>query len=174
MMHGWPGKGSSRFAAIIHTCIPGSFQEFLPVIKPLTGLWTSSAGKRISFDVVVPSLPGFLFSSPPPQDWTTNDTARIFNTLRYSRYSTDRVYLEPHSPFFVPQARSRSQAILYTVQYQCTCRQPEPIPFVAPTPDEIAAENITLSDIAKVTEGRTMDYPARGMGYFFYRADIPT
>jgi hypothetical protein len=40
------------------------------------------------------------------------------------------------------------------------------IPFVAPTPDDIAANNITLSDIAKVTEQRTADNRATGQGYF--------
>jgi hypothetical protein len=35
----------------------------------------------VSFEVVIPSLPGFVFSSLPSVDWKTNDTARIFNTL---------------------------------------------------------------------------------------------
>ncbi|KAJ7245774.1 Alpha/Beta hydrolase protein [Mycena rebaudengoi] len=67
LVHGWPG----------------SFQEFLPVIKPLTQSRASSTGKKLSykFNVVIPSLPGFVFSSPPPLNWTVDDTARIFNTL---------------------------------------------------------------------------------------------
>ena len=35
----------------------------------------------MSFHVVVPSLPGFTFSSAPPANWTLDDTARVFNTL---------------------------------------------------------------------------------------------
>ncbi|KAJ6519255.1 Alpha/Beta hydrolase protein [Mycena sanguinolenta] len=145
MMHGWPG----------------SFQEFVPVVKPLTELWTSPNGKRISFDVVAPSLPGFLFSSPPPQNWTTNDTARIFNTLMVDvlGYST-----------YALHGTDRGSVIGYTLYstFNTSVRAAnlKSIPFVAPTPDEIAAENITLSDIAKVTEERTVDYRARGMGYF--------
>ncbi|KAJ7788969.1 Alpha/Beta hydrolase protein [Mycena leptocephala] len=81
LVHGWPG----------------SFQEFLPVIKPLTQSWTSPTGKKLSYNVVVPSLPGFVFSSAPPLNWTVNDTARIFNTLMtdvlgystYAVHSTD-------------------------------------------------------------------------------------
>ncbi|TEY28353.1 hypothetical protein BOTCAL_1035g00010 [Botryotinia calthae] len=66
---------------------PGSFMEFLPVIDPLTAASsTSNETSRsnrtsTSFHVVVPSLPGFAFSSVPPVNWTLNDTARVFNTL---------------------------------------------------------------------------------------------
>ena len=59
----------------------GSFHEFIPVIKPLLQSATTSSGKNISFDVIVPSLPGFTFSSAPPANWTVADTGRIFNTL---------------------------------------------------------------------------------------------
>jgi hypothetical protein len=38
-------------------------------------------GKDVSYHVVVPSLPGFAFSSAPPADWTVDDTGRILNAL---------------------------------------------------------------------------------------------
>ncbi|KAF7340154.1 Epoxide hydrolase domain protein [Mycena venus] len=144
MMHGWPG----------------SFQEFQPVIKPLTQLWKSPSGKRISFDVVAPSLPGFLFSSPPPQNWTTNDTARIFDTLMvdvlgystYALHGTDRGAIIGYTLYNSFNTSARAANV-------------KSIPFVAPTPDEIVTNNITLSDIAKVTEQRTVDFRATGMGY---------
>jgi pimeloyl-ACP methyl ester carboxylesterase len=60
---------------------PGSFLEFTPIIKELTKVATTSTGKPISFHVVVPSLPGFAFSSAPPANWTLEDTARIQHTL---------------------------------------------------------------------------------------------
>jgi hypothetical protein len=83
------------------TVLPGSFQEFLPVIKPLTQSWTSPTGQNVSYNVIVPSLPGFLFSSPPPQNWTIVDTARLFNTLmtdvlgysKYALHATDWVLI---------------------------------------------------------------------------------
>jgi hypothetical protein len=40
------------------------------------------------------------------------------------------------------------------------------VPFVAPTPEEIAAANITLSAIEQVAAQRTVNFRARGMGYF--------
>ncbi|KAJ7141268.1 Alpha/Beta hydrolase protein [Mycena epipterygia] len=64
LLHGWPG----------------SFQEFLPVIKPLT-----ETSANVSFNVVVPSL---VFSSAPPFNWTVEDTARIFNTLMTEVWDT--------------------------------------------------------------------------------------
>ncbi|KAJ7171790.1 Alpha/Beta hydrolase protein [Mycena crocata] len=129
LLHGWPG----------------SFQEFLPVIKPLTRLWTNPTGQRVSFNIVAPSLPGFIFSSPPPQNWSSADNARLFNTLMtdvlgystYALHGTDRC---PRGALEV-------------------CAVPRP------DTEEIAANNITLSDIAKTVEQRTMDYRARVMGY---------
>ncbi|KAF8598948.1 alpha/beta-hydrolase [Ceratobasidium sp. AG-I] len=57
---------------------PGSFYEFSQVITPL-----SKPGKdsNVSFHVVVPSLPGFGFSSPGPDGWNLNGTASLFDTL---------------------------------------------------------------------------------------------
>ncbi|KAJ7900597.1 Alpha/Beta hydrolase protein, partial [Mycena olivaceomarginata] len=57
MLHGWAG----------------SFHEFLPVINLLTQSPMSASGKNVSFNVVVPSLPGFVFSSAPPANWSTDD-----------------------------------------------------------------------------------------------------
>ncbi|KAJ4864059.1 alpha/beta hydrolase fold domain-containing protein [Trichoderma breve] len=60
---------------------PGSFLEFIPLIKNLTQKAKTSTGKHVSFDVIVPSLPGFAFSSAPGANWTVDDSARVFNTL---------------------------------------------------------------------------------------------
>lgn len=68
LLHGWPG----------------SFLEFVPIIRNLTARAMASSGRSVSFHVVVPSLPGFTFSSAPPINWTTNDTARIFDQLMTS------------------------------------------------------------------------------------------
>lgn len=73
LIHGWPG----------------SFYEFSEVIKPLSE--NGGAGRGSNFHCVVPSLPGFCWSDPPPRKgWTVKDTARIFDTLMqrlgYDRY----------------------------------------------------------------------------------------
>ncbi|KAF2136977.1 uncharacterized protein K452DRAFT_236661 [Aplosporella prunicola CBS 121167] len=71
LVHGWPG----------------SFYEFSRVIEPLT----SSQGDAPVFDVVVPSLPGYTFSSGSPRrGWMLQDTARVYDALMqrlgYSSY----------------------------------------------------------------------------------------
>jgi pimeloyl-ACP methyl ester carboxylesterase len=94
LIHGWPGLclNLPTSGIILRRIFSGSIQEFLPIIKPLTQPWTSPTGKNVSFNVIVPSLPGFLFSSPPPQNWTNLETAHLFNTLMtdvlgYSKYA---------------------------------------------------------------------------------------
>ena len=47
MLHGWPG----------------SFLEFLEILRLLTRKYTAST---LPYHIVVPSLPGYAFSSPPP------------------------------------------------------------------------------------------------------------
>lgn len=44
---------------------PGSFLEFLPILDILR---TEYDAKTLPYHVIVPSLPGFAFSSPPPLD----------------------------------------------------------------------------------------------------------
>lgn len=60
MVHGWPG----------------SFYEFSRVIDPL-----SNSESHVPFHCVVPSLPGFCWSSGPPRGWKLQDTARVFHKL---------------------------------------------------------------------------------------------
>lgn len=67
---------------------PGSFLEFLDVIPLLTA---PPAGEQ-AFHVVVPSMPGFGYSSAPPNaQFTMVNTAALFNDLMtglgYDRYA---------------------------------------------------------------------------------------
>lgn len=63
LVHGWPG----------------SFHEFDRVVDSLANPTSVSDP---AFHVVVPSLPGFCWSSPPPRrGWTMQDTARVFHKL---------------------------------------------------------------------------------------------
>jgi pimeloyl-ACP methyl ester carboxylesterase len=57
---------------------PGSFYEFDQVIEPLT----NPPEDQPAFHVIVPSVPGFGFSSTPhAQGWTVEDTARVLDKL---------------------------------------------------------------------------------------------
>ncbi|KAJ6584890.1 putative epoxide hydrolase [Mycena capillaripes] len=64
MLHGWPG----------------SFLEFLPILKILSTRYTPAT---LPYHIIVPSLPGYAFSSPPPLDrnFDLTDVARLLNTF---------------------------------------------------------------------------------------------
>ncbi|KAJ7808576.1 Alpha/Beta hydrolase protein [Mycena olivaceomarginata] len=117
----------------------GSFHEFSP---------RTQAGRNVSYHVVVPSLPGFTFSSPPPENWTNSDSARIFNTLMTEvlGYST---YAVSGTDWLTVRATHLALLI-----------------FLPPTGEEIAEQNITLSEDEQVTERRTAAFFAFGQGYF--------
>jgi pimeloyl-ACP methyl ester carboxylesterase len=71
MTHGWPG----------------SFLEFLDLIKPLA----ESPAREQAFHVVVPSLPGYGFSEPAKRkNFAVLETARAYDELMrglgYSKY----------------------------------------------------------------------------------------
>jgi pimeloyl-ACP methyl ester carboxylesterase len=61
------GKGSSPIPLIITHGWPGSFLEMLKIIPMLTDPASHGGDSEDSFDVVVPSLPGFGFSDRPTQ-----------------------------------------------------------------------------------------------------------
>ncbi len=70
---------------------PGSFLEFLDVIGPLTDPAAHGGDPRDAFHVVIPSLPGFGFSSPIRQHgWSVPRVAtawsRLMAELGYDRY----------------------------------------------------------------------------------------
>ncbi|MEV8377050.1 epoxide hydrolase family protein [Kribbella sp. NPDC056861] len=75
---------------LIHT-YPGSFIDFLDMIGPLTDPVAHGGRPEDAFSVVVPSIPGFGFSTPlADRGWTMARVARTFDTLMrrlgYSSY----------------------------------------------------------------------------------------
>lgn len=64
MLHGWPG----------------SFLEFLPILRLLKGKYTP---QTLPYHVIVPSLPGYAYSSPPPlnRDFRLENCAEIMDKL---------------------------------------------------------------------------------------------
>jgi pimeloyl-ACP methyl ester carboxylesterase len=68
-----PGGQTNRRALLLAHTYPGSFLEFLPLIGPL-----NDAG----FDLVIPSMPGFGFSTPVVDGgWTMARVARAYDEL---------------------------------------------------------------------------------------------
>ena len=77
---------------LLHT-YPGSFAEFLDVIGPLTDPAAHGGRAEDAFHVVVPSMPGFGFSTPVTHaGWTMARVARAYDTLMrrlgYESYGT--------------------------------------------------------------------------------------
>jgi pimeloyl-ACP methyl ester carboxylesterase len=70
---------------------PGSFVEFIGMISQLTHPSRHNGDPADAFHVVIPSIPGFGFSTPVRETgWTTGRTARAFaelmRRLGYKRY----------------------------------------------------------------------------------------
>ena len=66
---------------LVHT-YPGSFVDFLDMIGPLTDPSSYGGSDADAFSVVVPSIPGFGFSTPlVDRGWTMARVARTFDTL---------------------------------------------------------------------------------------------
>lgn len=64
LLHGWPGN----------------FMEFLSILELLMKRYTP---ETLPYHVIVPSLPGYAFSSPPPldRDFQLQDVAAIMHVL---------------------------------------------------------------------------------------------
>ncbi|GME49652.1 Alpha beta hydrolase fold protein [Neofusicoccum parvum] len=73
---------------------PGSIVEFMPILLKLRQKY-ASAPEKLPYHVVVPSLVGFGFSSPPPldKDFTILDIARIFNKMMVALGFGERGYI---------------------------------------------------------------------------------
>lgn len=147
--HGWPGS---------------SFLEFGPVIEALTKraiIPGPEGNQTVAFDVVVPSLPGFSFSSPAPQDWTLDDTARIYNTLMTEVLGY---------PEFAVHGTAHGAAVAYTLyeDYNATTRAAHFsfIPFFPPTAEAVTEMGITLDPLEKFMLARSDEWGQTGNAYY--------
>jgi pimeloyl-ACP methyl ester carboxylesterase len=76
------GKGPNPTPLILTHGWPGSFVELLPVVEFLTDPAAHGGNPALSFDVVIPSIPGYAFSDKPAKrGWTHADTARLWSKL---------------------------------------------------------------------------------------------
>jgi pimeloyl-ACP methyl ester carboxylesterase len=84
-------RGSARRALLLIHGWPGSCLEFLDVLEPLANPERFGGDPADGFDLIVPSLPGFAFSSAPVAPMGPRAIARLFDSLMtevlgYSRY----------------------------------------------------------------------------------------
>lgn len=134
MIHGWPG----------------SFWEFSQVWDRLSNPTSSD---EIAFDVVVPSMPGFCWSSWPPRSgWTLKDNARVFDQLmKMLGYEKYMVQCGDWGQFVGRELGA---------QYPNSCRllhlnfAPSPLP-----------EGAELTEREAAVQGRVDDWLENHMGY---------
>ena len=75
------GSGPNPLPLIISHGWPGSFHEILGIINPLAHPEKFGGNEENAFDIIVPSLPGFGFSSRPPRPYGPRKMAEVLNTL---------------------------------------------------------------------------------------------
>jgi pimeloyl-ACP methyl ester carboxylesterase len=75
------GSGKNSIPLLLCHGWPGSFIEFIKIIKKLAHPERFGGKEEDSFDVIVPSLPGFGFSSRPSRPIGPRKIASIFNNL---------------------------------------------------------------------------------------------
>ena len=75
------GEAGDRRPLLITHGWPGSHYEFWQAIEPLAYPSRHGGKAEDAFDIIIPSLPGFGFSSKPKRPFGQRATARLFNTL---------------------------------------------------------------------------------------------
>ncbi|KAF9881760.1 hypothetical protein CkaCkLH20_00906 [Colletotrichum karsti] len=161
-------KDPNAIPLILNHGWPGSFLEFAPIIKKLTEKAETSTGKPVSFNVVVPSLPGFAFSASPPGNWTLDDTARVYNTLMTEvlGYKT-----------FAAHGTSHGAPLTFTLYdvFNTTTRAAHFvfIPFLPTPAEQISAMNITLSPLEQFELDRSTSWGTTGNAYFLEHTTKP-
>lgn len=84
------GEAEGRRPLILSHGWPGSHYEFWGVIDQLAFPSRHGGKAADAFDLVIPSLPGFGFSSKPVRPFGQRGTARLFNTLMTEALGYDR------------------------------------------------------------------------------------
>jgi pimeloyl-ACP methyl ester carboxylesterase len=85
------GRGPSPLPLLLTHGWPGSFLEYLPVLPLLTDPGAHGADPADAFTVIVPSLPGYAFSGPPPPTGLTGrQVARLWHQLMTAGLGYDR------------------------------------------------------------------------------------
>lgn len=84
-------KDNNAFPLILTHGWPSTFYEFFDVIGPLTDPGAHGLDPSLAFDLVIPSVPGYGFSSPLTQPgWDSARTAKAWDVLMkrlgYARY----------------------------------------------------------------------------------------
>jgi len=129
------GKGPNPIPLLLIHAFPDSFYRFVKAIGPLTDPAAYGGDPSLSFDVIIPSLPGFGFSdhvamAPEP---TADLLAQLMAGLGYTRY------LAGGGDGPIPMAMARRHAAAVAGIYAVDVGYPDgSTDFAALSPDERA------------------------------------
>ncbi|KAF8672542.1 Epoxide hydrolase N terminus [Rhizoctonia solani] len=130
---------------------------------------------NVSFHVVVPSMPGFGFSSPAPIGWSINMTADLFNTLLtevlgYKSYAAAAGDWGSGVNWALQNNHADTlRAVLHNGL----------IPQLGPSYEQIAADPQFAEDVKNLTAeqkkriNKNADYTTSGNGYFVEHSTRP-
>jgi pimeloyl-ACP methyl ester carboxylesterase len=145
LVHGWPG----------------SFVEFLDVIGPLTDPGAHGGVAADAFHVVVPSIPGFGWSSPMVgEGWTAERVGaalvEVMSRLGYDRYGVQGgdygAIVTPAMGRLAPDAVAGVHVNAATGGF---------VSFAPPSDDDLA----TMTDVERARLARLAHYAQEQMGY---------
>ncbi|EJD48571.1 alpha/beta-hydrolase [Auricularia subglabra TFB-10046 SS5] len=154
---------------------PGSFNEYLPVVRPLleSAEITLSGGtkKSVSFDIIVPTIPGFVFSSVPPtaEGRLVRNTAKLWNKLMVDVLGYTHGYaiagsdwggsISWHAYDQFPESVRGAYITLF--------------PFPPVNTEQALKDGQTLSNFELFGVKRTEEWQATGSGYFQEQSTKP-
>ncbi|EJD54399.1 alpha/beta-hydrolase [Auricularia subglabra TFB-10046 SS5] len=154
---------------------PGSFVEYLPVIRPLlkpTEVNLPPGQKKtVSFDVIVPSVPGFAFSSVPktPAERVTTHTAKLWNTLMVDVLGHKRGYAVAGSDW----GGSISWHTYDQFPNDVKLAYVTAFTTFGPRMEQVKADGQTLSEFETHGVNRFEAWSATGHAYFITHATKP-
>ena len=148
---------------------PGSFAEFLDVIAPLTDPVAHGGDAADAFHLVIPSVPGFAFSSPlAGPGWDTDRIAAAFvelmRRLGYSRYGAQG---GDYGAVIAP-AIGRLDAD-HVVGVHVNAATAGFISYAPPSEADLAE----LTDLEKTRLGRLQHYMSEQAGYMQLQSTRP-
>ncbi|UCK58043.1 hypothetical protein AFCA_000910 [Aspergillus flavus] len=148
LLHGWPG----------------SFLEFLPLLQLFRDEFTPST---LPYHLIVPSLPGYGFSSGPPVDrnYTTHDAARVIDKLMKD--------LGFESGYIAQGGDIGSRVSRFLAVDHDSCKAVH-LNFcaIATPPKGVPEESLTASE--KKGLGRRQEFLTSGLAYAFEHATRPS
>ncbi|KAJ7645429.1 Alpha/Beta hydrolase protein [Mycena polygramma] len=153
MLHGWPG----------------SFLEFLPILTMLSTRYTPAT---LLCHIIVPSLPGYAFSSPSPldRDFQLQDVARLFNSLMVQLGFDTYVLYQLNLLHQGGDIGSLTARVLVSEHANCKaihsnfCYMTEPPNF----------DRSTLTDFDRAAIARSDEFVRSGSSYSFEQATRPS